>query len=157
MTDSIPPFDPRLTSTGRHPYRRLAWWERVVLAATGAGLLVLLVLAYRLEPDSRGLGTHQQLGLPPCSMLLWVGVRCPSCGMTTAWSYLTHGNIDASLRANPGGTLLAGLAVAFVPLALLGAFSGWWWPGDAIAWGLLIWLAASLVVAGIDWLIRFIH
>jgi hypothetical protein len=132
-------------------------WERLVLAGIGLGLLVLLVAAYRLEPDSRGLGTHEQLGLPPCSMILLVGVRCPSCGMTTAWSYLTHGNIDASLRANPGGTLLAGLAVAFAPLALLGAVSGRWWPGDATAWGLLTWLAVSLAVAGIDWLIRFIH
>jgi hypothetical protein len=157
MTDPIPPRHVRQAAAGRQPHRRLSGGQRWLLAGAGLGLIALLVAAYRLVPDRRGLGTHQQLGLPPCTLMVVAGIRCPSCGMTTAWSYLTHGNIEASLRANPGGTLLAGLAFAFVPLALIGAISGRWWPGDAMTWGLLVWLATSLVVAGLDWLIRFVY
>ncbi|NBO19844.1 MAG: DUF2752 domain-containing protein, partial [Proteobacteria bacterium] len=48
-----------------------------------------------LTPDARGLGTHEQLGLPPCGFYLWYGLPCPSCGMTTSWPhFLTRQNSE---------------------------------------------------------------
>src|SRR5690606_27831172 len=43
--------------------RRIAW---LAIATAGAAVLVL---ARMLEPDARGHGTHEQLGLPPCGFL----------------------------------------------------------------------------------------
>ncbi len=80
---------------------------RIVAALAGFGMLSLLVVAGLLRPDSRGLGTHEQLGLPPCAWQLVWNVPCPSCGMTTSWSCLMRGDVWGSLRANPGGTWAA--------------------------------------------------
>lgn len=92
---------------------------RVAALLIAAVPLALLVLAGQLEPSSSGIGTHQQLGLPPCSMLFVLGVRCPSCGMTTSWAHFARGQWLDSLRAHPGGFLLAclGLFVAWLSLA----------------------------------------
>ena len=83
-------------------------------ALTLAGLpLVLLMIAGQLEPSPIGMGTHQQLGLPPCTMRVLAGMRCPGCGMTTSWSYLMHGQWRESLAANLGGFMLAFYSLAF--------------------------------------------
>jgi len=60
-----------------------------------------------LEPESRGFGTHMQLGLPPCSFEPVFGLPCPSCGMTTSFSYFVRGQWLSALRANAAGLLLA--------------------------------------------------
>ena len=80
---------------------------RVLAAGFLLTLSVLLIVASRLEPSESGLGTHHQLGLPPCSVRLLWGIRCPSCGMTTSWAHLTKGNLFAATKANVGGVLLA--------------------------------------------------
>jgi hypothetical protein len=74
-----------------------------------------------LEPNSSGLGTHQQLGLPPCSMQLLFGIRCPGCGMTTSWAYFARGELRASAEANLAGFLLAiyVLWIAFLGIRLI--------------------------------------
>jgi hypothetical protein len=79
--------------------------------------LAPLALAARLSPDPTGLGTHQQLGLPPCSSRLLWDMRCPACGMTTSWAHLVRGEVLESVRANPGGMLL-GLVAAGLSLVL---------------------------------------
>ncbi|WP_442512204.1 DUF2752 domain-containing protein [Novipirellula sp. SH528] len=67
----------------------------------------LLITASQLSPSQQGLGTHQQLGLPPCSSRIIFGFRCPACGMTTSWSYFTQGHWLQSVQSNSGGFLLA--------------------------------------------------
>jgi hypothetical protein len=54
---------------------------RIFVLLGGFGLIALLATARWLTPDARGLGTHEQLGLPPCGFYLWYGLPCPSCGM----------------------------------------------------------------------------
>ena len=34
------------------------------------------------------MGTHQQLGLPPCNFVTLTGYPCPACGMTTSFALL---------------------------------------------------------------------
>ena len=54
--------------------------ERICLAVLTAGLVAVLSIAAWLAPDPSGLGTHQQLGLPACTSVAILGIRCPACG-----------------------------------------------------------------------------
>lgn len=85
--------------------------------ATGfavAGLAVFLVAAvlnpYDESGRPRSRGTHRQLGLPACTLERLTGVGCPSCGMTTTFSLLVHGDPVAAWRTNWAGCVVAVLA-----------------------------------------------
>ena len=93
-------------------------------AALAATPITLLLVASRLQPNSAGLGTHQQLGLPPCSMRVIFGFRCPSCGMTTSWAHFMNGQWADSFQVNSGGFLFAILSIAFAFCALKSAWTG---------------------------------
>jgi hypothetical protein len=90
------------------------------------GLVCVLALAAALDPDPRGWGTHQQLGLPPCTFAMLFHRRCPSCGMTTAWANVLHGRIAAALQANACGALLVMAALAGAAWCLAAAVRGRW-------------------------------
>ena len=129
---------------------------RLRAAATAAALLVPLLVACRLEPNASGFGTHQQLGLPPCTMVALFGVRCPTCGMTTSWAALVHGRLLEGLAANVGGVLLAIAAIASVvaltSTACLGRRPRWFPDTNGLAWGGTVIALITLV----DWLIRLL-
>jgi hypothetical protein len=106
---------------------------RVRLGVFGVvtGLIVLFAVAAWLnpyEPDGRprAMGTHKQLGLPECNFVRLTGLPCPSCGMTTSFALLMHGDLGNSLRANPVGTLLAVCLLAAIPWSVAGAVRGRW-------------------------------
>src|SRR5438105_1310745 len=105
---------------------RWQWLHRLVAVTTGGALIALLVTAARLTPSSAGLGTHQQLGLPPCTVLDWFGIRCPSCGMTTSWAHMVRGQVLAAARANAGGALLALAAAMCGPWLVASGVRGRW-------------------------------
>ena len=88
-------------------------FSRVSVACFGLVPIVLLAITMFLAPSKQGLGTHQQLGLPPCSMRVIFSIRCPACGMTTSWAHFVRGEWISSLQANPGGFLLAIYSLAF--------------------------------------------
>ena len=91
--------------------------EHWVLLVLGIGALALLVvLGTLVEPDPRGFGTHEKLGLGPCKMMQWFGTPCPGCGVTTSISLAAHGRLGASFVNQPFGLLVA----------LILAFSGGW-------------------------------
>lgn len=93
---------------------RLGWLARGLMAAAVVLLTGVLGLARALVPDSRGYGTHTQLGLNPCAFAEVTGKLCPTCGMTTAWVWFVRGRVDRSWRANPAGCLFAGLAIPVI-------------------------------------------
>jgi hypothetical protein len=80
---------------------------RVLAAALALACLVVLATAAYLPPSHAGVATHRQLGLPECSLLQRTGLPCPSCGMTTSFSWFVRGNLAASLYVQPMGALLA--------------------------------------------------
>jgi len=101
----------------------LSRWVRGVLLAIAFGLVAVFGIAAWLNPyDADGRArrseTHLQLGLPPCTFRLLTGVACPSCGMTTSFALLMHGDLENSLRANAVGTLLAVFSLAVIPWSL---------------------------------------
>ncbi|MDY7011341.1 MAG: DUF2752 domain-containing protein [Planctomycetota bacterium] len=119
----------------------------------------VIALAWWLTPDSTGAGTHRQLGLPVCSFLVRTGYPCPTCGMTTSVSAMTHGKFVLAFRSHPFGVVLfAGLVVLTATatyealtgknaLSRLGKPAWWVWTfiiGIPAGWVLkLIWGIAS--------------
>jgi uncharacterized protein DUF2752 len=100
--------------------RPLSVGVRGTLVGIALGLLMVFAIAAWINPyDDLGLprqmGTHRQLGLPPCTFRDKLGMPCPSCGMTTSFAFLVRGDLWNSLRANAVGTLLALVCLAFVP------------------------------------------
>src|SRR5437879_4974629 len=101
-------------------------WVRGILLLATAGLVTVFVIAAKLNPydangQARRMETHRQLHLPPCTFYQMTGLPCPSCGMTTSFSLLMHGDVPNSLRANAVGTLLAVFCLALIPWNLASA------------------------------------
>ncbi|MCR4410847.1 MAG: DUF2752 domain-containing protein [Thermoguttaceae bacterium] len=145
-----------MSTTGTKRCRQAALQDqsRRWAALLGVGLLVPLVVARLLEPDPRGRGTHEQLGLPPCSSVALLGVPCPTCGMTTAWAHSVRGHMVEAFRASAAGTLLAALDLAAALWLLASALCARWLgrPPTPL-WG--AWLAGGVLgVTLIDWALR---
>ena len=90
----------------------MAWWVRGILVfitvcLTGVFAVAWLIRPYEVDGEIRE--TYPELGLPPCTFKYVTGLPCPSCGMTTSFALLMHGDLVNSLRANEVGTLLAQL------------------------------------------------
>ena len=84
---------------------------RLVGLALSVPSLAVLVTARNLSPDPSGVGTHKQLGLGGCSILLTTGVPCPMCGMTTTFSHMAHFEPLEALCNQPFGVFLFLLTV----------------------------------------------
>jgi hypothetical protein len=132
----------------------LAWYVRLLLIVVGTGLLALLALAVYLPPSERGYGTHQQLGLPPCSFQQLFGCRCPSCGMTTAWSNTVRGRLFAAVRANAAGTVLCLAALVCMPVMLVSGIRGRWVVPPPSERTLALAATFFVVITLVDWAIR---
>jgi len=98
--------------------------ERLVWAVLLVACSAVLVTATRLQPDGRGVGTHEQLGLPPCGFVAAFDAPCPSCGFTTTFTLAAHGRPVDAIVNQPFGFLVFLATVAAVPLALASVFKG---------------------------------
>ena len=142
---------PREIAVSGHPLRP---GGRVLLGLATLGLIAGFWLASTLEPDPRGYGTHQRLGLPPCSFQVLFGVKCPSCGSTTSFAHFVRGAWIASLRSNPAAFGLALVSAAMVPWGAWSAWIGRTWRIDQPATA-CVWLLASIVtVSLVQWVLR---
>lgn len=154
MSSSLPVLSrqPELQET---PFRTsYPFWQRLLLLAVGVVLIGLLITARWLQPNPQGMGTHQQLGLQPCTLVQLFDLRCPACGMTTSWSLFTRGQWWSALATNSGGTLLA-LAAAVSAPWMVGA--GIWGrsllPVPPLEWIVGLTLTVTLVTL-VDWSLR---
>ena len=89
-----------------------------LLAAFAAGLAAMALALF---------------GLPSVSVhgpLHYLGIMDPLCGMTRATRLLARGDVPAAWRYNPGGFLLAALAILVIARGALGRVSGRWWRVD---------------------------
>ena len=115
--------------------------------ATAAG--GLLIIAASLIPSGRHLGTHRQLGLPPCGFAMMTGLPCPTCGMTTAFAHAVRGQFIEAIRSQPAGFLLALATAGFGLVAALATVTG---RRPAVNWYRvnpmrLLWWSVGLLVA----------
>jgi hypothetical protein len=104
-------------------------WVRGTLVGLALGIVAVFTIAFQLNPyqddgTPRSTGTHQQMGLPPCTFQEVTNVPCPACGMTTSFALLVRGDVVNSLRANAAGTLLALGCLAFLPWSLVSVWRG---------------------------------
>ncbi len=96
-------------------------WHLLVALASGPALLAL---SLGTDPDPRGFGTHEQLGLPACAMRSWFDVPCPACGVTTSVVRTTHGELLEAFRTQPFGPVVTLLVLALFTLGLRSLLTG---------------------------------
>jgi hypothetical protein len=85
----------------------LTWRGRGAALVVALACLGVLLIAAKLNPNSKGIGSHRQLGLQQCQFEAQTGLPCPTCGMTTSFAHFVRGQIAASLWVQPMGTVLA--------------------------------------------------
>lgn len=93
--------------------RSLEHWA--LLGGTLLAATAVIVLGTWIQPDPRGYGTHEQLGMDPCRFLAWTRIPCPGCGVTTSVALTARGEFAAAFWNQPFGVIAAVLA----PLAAI--------------------------------------
>lgn len=124
------------------------------MVAVGMVGIALLFAARQLEPDPRGYGTHEQLGLTPCYFQELTGHVCPTCGCTTAWAHALRGELSQAAQVNLGGMLLCVVVVIGAPWLLVSAVLGQWLISSPAIRPMLIVGSVWLAVVVLDWLRR---
>ena len=97
---------------------------RLIALGVSATCLTVLIVAASLNPNPSGVGSHKSLGLQSCALLDRAGMPCPSCGMTTSFTWFAHGNLLASFYVQPMGMVLAFLSAGAVWAGAYIAISG---------------------------------
>ena len=131
------------------PLKKTGW-----LCLVLGNLVVLSVfgVAAWLKPNPNGFGTHQQLGLPPCTIRMIFQVPCPSCGMTTSFANFVRGRWISAIQANAAGFLLAVISLLFLPWSWISLSRRNYWKlsNPHITF---IWILISLCLSAIlNWL-----
>ena len=124
--------------------------KRIVPAGVLITCVGLLSVAAWLKPSASGVGTHTQLGLPPCGFETAFGLPCATCGMTTAFAHAADGHLLAAFLTQPAGAVLAVLtavtcllsANAVIRGVSLGSILRYLWrPG--VAWAVVVLVMVS--------------
>lgn len=119
----------------QHPLGRLVYRvrsrkpavARTIAALILAACIALLAAAVWIQPDTRGLGSHQQFGMPPCASIVLFGIPCPTCGMTTAFAHTVRGELGSAFFVQPAGFMLALATIAAATLSLAALLTGKVW------------------------------
>ncbi|MEZ6123200.1 MAG: DUF2752 domain-containing protein [Planctomycetaceae bacterium] len=131
--------------------RRPSVVVRLYLGLLAAGLASVFLTARWLQPDIRGYGTHEQLGLPACTFRQFLHLPCPHCGMTTSFSLIVRGQWGAAMAANPIGVPLAALFAAMMLWCLVVAVRGRWWGTQRPFHWLIVLAIGYLTLALVIW------
>lgn len=130
--------------------RRADIGSRLRAGFVAVGSLTVLGVAAGLNASEEGLGTHTQLGMPPCMFREATGYPCMTCGMTTSFSHAADMDLVSSASVQPVGLLLAILTAAAF-WASLGVVVGGSTLGRQLAGtltGRVLWIGAAILAAG---------
>lgn len=130
-------------------------WEHWLLLGFGlAAIALIVVLATVVEPDARGFGTHERLGLPACIPMEKWGIPCPGCGVTTSIALAWHGQVQASIHNQPFGFITAVALPSYAIWAIVTALCGRNLATSVSRWR-LGWFGIVLVaVMALSWLYK---
>jgi hypothetical protein len=92
--------------------------DRLRYLAVSGVASILLLIARLLQPSPDGVGTHRQLGLPPCAFLHFTGIPCPSCGLTTSVAHAARLHFAEAFITQPFGLIIFFSAVLIIPLSI---------------------------------------
>ncbi len=122
--------------------------KRIGAAAGLIGIIGAFALALALQPDPRGMGTHQQLGMPPCTMYQFTGLPCPTCGVTTAFAHIVRLQVLDAIRVQPFCVVVLAimlLCAAWCAATIVRGNGVSNWLGDRrIKWPHWIWTCVAL-------------
>jgi len=96
------------------PPRFARYYNRLIALPLFLAGSTVLGLAAMLTPRAEGIGTHRQLGLPPCQFEQVTGMPCATCGCTTSFSHAANGSLLDAFITQPFGALLAVLTAMTV-------------------------------------------
>jgi len=140
----LDPVQQHATAPVSRLVRPISVAERVVVVVLLLVVGAVLVTLAGLDPDPRGLGTHEQLGMKPCAWPVVYDMPCPTCGVTTATVHLLHFEVLAAFRTQPFGALLAIATIAFVVLAVVHL-----WRGESLFARLAVWPWGTIFLVGV--------
>lgn len=100
------------------------WVDRTLALSVVLLCTSVVVALLAVQPDARGYGTHEQLGMRPCGWPELYGMPCPTCGVTTAACYLVHLRPWQAVVTQPFGAALAAVGLAVAGTALLDVLRG---------------------------------
>lgn len=147
-----------------HPLGPLVEWvnplhptlSRLKAVLVFIGCVAILSIAVWVNPDQAGHGSHQQLGLPPCNMVMITGYPCPTCGMTTAFSYSVRGRLISAIQAQPAGFLLAMLTLMTAIASVRVIFTGKVWVVNWYRISPAIVTIAAIAVILLGWIFKLV-
>lgn len=125
--------------------------ERILQACVAAVLLGSLAVGLAMTPSPSGMGTHTGLGLPPCSMLVYTGHPCPTCGVTTSFVLAAHGRFREAFVNQPFGFALFVLAAAGFLLSVATIMTGRSWAEFVTVNRVLATVIILAVIAAVSW------
>lgn len=134
--------------------------DRLVGAAIGLPSLAVILIGAWLEPSPAGYGTHVQLGLGGCTMMILTGWPCPMCGMTTTFSLMSHFRVLDALVNQPFGVVLYSITVAMAVIGLVDLVAGrGLWRRAVAAVGRMetIWAFGLLIGMGLGWVYKAVR
>jgi hypothetical protein len=134
--------------------RSLGHW--VLVLAGVLTLLGLVGMGLFLQPDGRGYGTHEKLGLPACGLMEWTGVPCPGCGVTTSATLASHGRLTEALATQPFGLIVVAGAVVYLAWLLVGLLAGRDLHVELQRLRLRPWAIGLSVLLGASWIYKLI-
>lgn len=127
------------------------WLDRgLALAVVLAGIAVVGALL-AVQPDARGYGTHERLGMRPCGWPEHYGMPCPTCGVTTAACYLVHLQPWQAVVTQPFGAALAAAGLVLVGLATLDLLRGRAFAVRAYGFHLARWVVGGVALLLLSW------
>ncbi|MBL8859726.1 MAG: DUF2752 domain-containing protein [Planctomycetes bacterium] len=131
------------------------WEHWLVLGFALGSIALLVVLGVLIDPDPRGFGTHERLGLPSCKPMDWWNIPCPGCGVTTSMALAAHGSFWAAIRNQPFGfVVVIGLPV-FAAWAVVSALRGKNLAQEVSRWRLGRLGIALIVIMVASWIYKF--
>src|SRR5262245_45652894 len=78
-------------------------WQLAQYTAMATASVYVLIIAWLLPASSRGVGTHEQIGLPACTFLKLTGIPCPGCGLTTSFAHAAKLHFFSAFLTQPFG------------------------------------------------------